>query len=292
MSLDKDLLDHLRSGTTTLCRCWRVKRADGIVLGFTDHDLSLTFDGTTFRPDEGLSARNLEQTTGLAVDNSEAVGILSSAGISEVDILAGRFDGATIEAWLVNWRNASQRHPLFVGEVGEIRRSGGAFTAELRGLTEALNQPQGRIYQTPCAAILGDTACGVDLSRRDLSVEAEIQRLRGGIVVELERLAAYAPRWFERGTLRVLTGSAAGDARVIKNDILTGSGRKIDLWESIRGSLRTGDRVRLTAGCDKSLSCCREKFSNTVNFQGFPHLPGEDFLMAYPRSGDGERGDR
>ena len=43
-----------------------------------------------------------------------------------------------------------------------------------------------------------------------------------------------------------------------------------------------GDLVRLEAGCDKRTETCRLKFNNFLNFQGFPHVPGEDWLMGYP----------
>ena len=42
------LLAHLDEGTTTLAWCWRISRADGVTFGFTDHDRTLTFDGTDF----------------------------------------------------------------------------------------------------------------------------------------------------------------------------------------------------------------------------------------------------
>ncbi len=42
-------------------------------------------------------------------------------------------------------------------------------------------------------------------------------------------------------------------------------------------------------GCDKRLATCRGRFGNVLNFRGFPTIPGDDFLTAYPR--DGERHD-
>ena len=42
----------LDTGATTLARCWRVARPDGVVLGFTDHDLPLDFDGVVHEHEE------------------------------------------------------------------------------------------------------------------------------------------------------------------------------------------------------------------------------------------------
>jgi uncharacterized phage protein (TIGR02218 family) len=54
--------------------------------------------------------------------------------------------------------------------------------------------------------------------------------------------------------------------------------------------LAVGDRVRLTAGCDKRMETCRLKFNNFLNFQGFPDLPGEDWVMAVPKKGNANTG--
>ena len=147
MSGGEGLLAHLAGGASEVARCWRVTRADGVQYGFTDHDRALAFEGTVFKADSGLSAAALSQTTGLSVDNTEAVGALSDASIREADILAGRFDGAVVEAWLVNWSAPENRALQFKGSFGELERQGGAFQVELRGLAELMNRPEGRVYQ-------------------------------------------------------------------------------------------------------------------------------------------------
>ncbi|PZX17706.1 putative phage protein (TIGR02218 family) [Palleronia aestuarii] len=284
MAIDATFEAHLSSGTTTLCRCWELIRRDGTRFGFTDHDSDLRFGGRTFAASDGLSARAFSQTTGLSVDNSEALGVISDTGIREEDIAAGRFDGARVSSWLVNWADPRMRALQFRGTLGEIERAGGAFKAELRGLTETLNAPQGLTYQSVCSTILGDERCRVDLSRPAYSTEAAIVAIQAEKIIALGPLDGYAPRWFERGRLVVLSGASKGDVALVKNDRGTGSARRIEIWESLRGGIAAGDRVRIEAGCDRREETCREKFSNMVNFRGFPHLPGEDWLMAYPNS--------
>lgn len=278
------LLDHLGTGVTTVARCWRVARKDGVVMGFTDHDRDLVFDGTEFRAGAGLSARAVSQTTGLAVDNTEAAGALSDAAISEADLRAGRFDGATVEAWLVNWADPGQRMVQFRGTMGEVVQAGGAFQAELRGLTELLNQPQGRVYQRSCAAILGDGQCRVDLTLPGYVEQRVVETVEGGQVFGWADFLGFDDRWFERGRLVVVSGAAAGLVAVVKNDRLSGRARRVEVWEAIRADVAPGDVVRLEAGCDKRAETCRLKFANFLNFRGFPHVPGEDWLMAVPKS--------
>jgi len=273
---------HLAGGTTGVCRCWKLVRGDGVAFGFTDHDRPLSFEGVEFRPESGLSAAALMQTTGLSVDNTEAVGALSDAAITEADIAAGRYDGAAVEAWLVQWAAPENRVLQFRGSLGELERSGGAFTAELRGLAERMNVPTGRVYQRSCAAVLGDADCGVDLSAPGYSAEVSIAALEGARVLWLEGLEGFEPRWFERGRCVVLDGAAAGLEGAIKIDRPEGGLRRVELWDRLRAELAVGDRVRITAGCDKRMETCRLKFVNLLNFRGFPDLPGEDWMVAHP----------
>lgn len=284
MSGREGLIAHLQSGATTVCRAWSVRRRDGTVFGFTDHDRDLAFDGAVFRAGSGMSASAVQQTTGLAVDNAEGLGLLSDAGVTEADLLAGRFDAAEVVGWLVNWADPADRMVLFRGTFGEIRRAGGAFRAELRGLSEILNQPQGRVYQRDCGAILGDRACGVDLTDPALRLERPVAALAGERVLRIEAAGAFGARWFERGRLTVIDGAAAGTVGLVKLDLRDGSAREITLWQRIGAGLAAGDRVRLEAGCDKRTGTCRTKFGNILNFRGFPHVPGEDWLAAVPTS--------
>lgn len=282
MALGEAFQTHLAGGVTTVARAWAVVREDGKTLGFTDHDLPLTFEGIMFEAASGLTAQAVQQSTGLAVDNSEALGALSHPAITEGDLDAGRYDGAEVQVWLVNWADVAQRAVIFRGSIGEVERADGAFRAELRGLTEALNQPQGRVYQGPCAAVLGDAACKVDLGAAAYSVEAEVISVGEGRTFDLGPLEGYAEGWFERGVLRVLSGQGAGLSGLIRSDRKIDGARQLQLWERIRAGIGPGDRVRVSAGCDKRAVTCRAKFSNFNNFRGFPHIPGEDWLMAYP----------
>ena len=136
MTVTENLLaEHLATGITSICRCWSVTRRDGTVMGFTDHDRTLSFDGIDFKAETGMTARAVEQVSGLSVDNSEVIGALVSPAIAEGDIAAGRFDGAEVRAWLVNWLATAERVLLFRGTLGEITRAGGEFRAELRGIS-------------------------------------------------------------------------------------------------------------------------------------------------------------
>lgn len=282
---------HLQTGLTHVCQCWAVKRRDGVVLGFTDHDRPLAFDGITFVAESGMSARALSHTTGLSVDNTEAVGVLTADAITEVDIAAGRYDQAEVTVWQVCWDDVTARKVKFRGTMGEITRNGGQFQVDLRGLAEALNQPQGRSYLKTCSAVLGDRSCGIN-TKTDTAYVAEVtvDRDTDGQSFDVVTLVPFNAEWFKNGFLEVMTGAAKGLSATIKADRLNGARREVLLWQPLGLPIAVGDELRLVAGCDKHAETCREKFANLANFQGFPHIPGDDWLMAVPRSGDANDG--
>ena len=98
-------------------------------------------------------------------------------------------------------------------------------------------------------------------------------------------LAGWSQLALADGRFEVLDGSAEGLWGVIKHDRQEDDARVIELWEPIRGDVGPGTMVRLHPGCNKRLETCRIKFNNIRNYQGFPDLPNDDWMMAVPRTG-------
>ncbi len=128
---------------TTISSMWLVKRVDGTVLAFTDHDVDLTFDleawltaagisvtpwilGTgsqTYKAASGYTPSDVATSGALNVDNMEIHGVLVSPSITEADLNAGLWDAADICNFQVNW-NAPGLLALT-----SITRSGSTATA-------------------------------------------------------------------------------------------------------------------------------------------------------------------
>jgi uncharacterized phage protein (TIGR02218 family) len=283
--LSPEFQDHLNSGATTLCWCWRLTRADGVRLGFTDHDRDLVFDGTAFEAAAGFTASEMRDSVGLSVDNLEVTSALSSERLSEADLIAGLYDDARVEIFRVNWAAPEQRVLMRSGSLGEVRRASGAFAAEVRGLAHYLQQPKGRLYQFTCDADLGDARCTVDL-------ESAVYRGEGTIVAVLSArrftatgLDAFANDWFARGLITFTSGAANGQAIEVKAHSNASATVSLELWAEVRAPLEIGQTFVVTAGCDKHLETCTAKFANAVNFRGFPHMPGNDFVTQFARKG-------
>lgn len=281
---------HLASGATTLSWCWRITRADGEVLGFTDHDRALTFGGTSFESESGLVPSEIRSGSDLAVDAQDAEGVLTSDRITETDILDGRWDNAQVEVWRVNWQDVSQRVLIRRGAIGQIRRGRLSFVAEMRSMAHVLGQTVGRTFQATCDAALGDARCGVNL-------EGASYR-GGGAVTDLVRdrafiasgIAGFADGWFAGGTVEWSSGANAGRfAEIMLHEVTSGI-VSITLLEVPVLPVVAGDAFVIRAGCDKRAETCRAKFSNIANFRGFPHIPGQDAVLRYATRDGGHEG--
>lgn len=276
---------HLDGGATSLAQCWKLVTASE-TLGFTDHDTPLSFGGVTYEAETGFTGSEIESGLGLAIDNLDVAGALSSSRLSEAKLRAGQYDNAQVEIWLVSWQDVTQRVLLRKGHLGEVSHGDLGFTAEIRGLAHLLNQPKGRLFQHHCDAVVGDGRCGVNLA---------VPQFRGvGAVVSAGHnrrfvasgLAGFEDGWFARGVLTWTGGANAGRLGEVKSHRKSATQTVIELWQATSEAVSPGDAFTITAGCDKSFETCKAKFSNGLNFRGFPHMPGNDFVASYPNRDD------
>lgn len=293
-TLPAGLAATLSGGVTTLCRCWRITRRDGVARAFTDHDGTVSFGGVDHVPDGGLTASADVASNGLAAGGLDAEGVLSAEGFDEAELAAGLYDGAVVDVFVVDWTAPESHVRVRRGVVGEVTREGGAFRAEVRGLAQALDAPMGRLFQAACDANLGDGRCRADVDGPAFRALATVAAAEGGAVVRVDGLDGYEAGWFTHGRLVAESGANAGFASEVKAHARDGTGGPVlvESWRTPPHDFAAGDALRLTAGCDKRFSTCRRKFDNAVNFQGFPHLPGDAFALSYPPhpSGDNDGG--
>lgn len=201
------MVARIESGAAMLCHAWLLRRTDGIELGFTDHDRDLSVGGVRCRAASGWATGAADSAVGLAAGTAAVAGGLDDAAITDADIEAGIYDGASVALWRVDWERPDLRVRMWTATLVRIRRVGDAFTAELEGPLAKLERVIGRTYGRDCDAVLGEGRCGVDLEGHPGAV------------------------------------------------------------------------------CDKRWATCVGTFANGINFQGFPDIPGDDFLTAVPAEG-------
>jgi uncharacterized phage protein (TIGR02218 family) len=116
-------------------------------------------------------------------------------------------------------------------------------------------------YQTPCNHVLFDTGC--KLSRGSYRVLTAVDGV-SDVTVQVVSTGAFASGFFIGGEVF----SSRGERRMITNHILT-----VMTINYPFADLRVGDSIEVTAGCDHSLTTCNSKYSNVINYGGFPYIP-------------------
>lgn len=273
-TISAQLKAHLEGEVLTVCTIWKVTRKDTTVFGFTDCTHDLVYLGTTYEASTGHTPSSIKTTSNLSVDNLEVESVLDSANITEADLEAGLWDFASVEIMLVNYLDLTMGHMMLrKGTMGNVRTGRFNFVAELRGMMQPLQQVVGRVYTPGCNADLGDTRCGVTLASYTVSgtvTTATNQRQ----FTDTSR--GEAAGYFNGGLITWTSGNNDGYQMEVKS---FASGVTV-LQQFMANAIQIGDTYSMSAGCDKLLTTCKTKFSNVINFRGFPHIPGNDRMVS------------
>ncbi len=267
------MTDWYAAPLTALAFLWRLERGDGVAIGFTSHDRDLVRSGFRYRAAPGLVPSAIERTDGLEIDSVDLGGALTSDALTDDDFRAGRWDGAGLWLYAADWEDANAPPVLIArGELGAVEIRDGAFSVSLRGPVALLDQPVVEVTSPECRAVLGDRRCRVDLAER--RVRTKVMSVNGDMLTLEDRLAEGD---FAFGQLRWVDGDNAG----LRTSILANSGSGVTIREAPTFTVAGPVAVEIMHGCDKRLATCAGRFSNAINFQGEPHLPGDDLLTRY-----------
>src|SRR3546814_8297595 len=88
---------------TTIALCWRLERRDGVTIGLTTHDRDLMIGGLLHRAAPGMTPSAIERSEGLDPDTMDVADALTSGALREDDLIAGRWAGARVALFAVDW---------------------------------------------------------------------------------------------------------------------------------------------------------------------------------------------
>ena len=266
-------VEALDKPLATLAFCWRLERRDGVTIGLTSHDRDLDIGHIRYRAAPGMTPSAIRSGITAEGSDTDLEGALAADAISESDLMAGRWDGASLELRLTEWEAPGDLWLLLArGEIGSVARREGGFTAELAGAMAALKAPVAPSTSPDCRARLGDRQCRVDLAGRRGIVSVD------GVEDAVASISGLTAGIYGFGTLRWMTGANGGTVQaVVDNDSGT-----VTLADPPPFAVEPGTLALLTQGCDRQLETCRTRFDNVVNFRGEPYLPGTDLLTRYP----------
>lgn len=264
----------LEAEVATIALCWRVERRDGVTIGLTAHDRDLLIDGLLHRAAPGMTPSAVKRQAGLEADTMDVAGALTAGAISERDLLAGRWDGARVRCFAVDWLLPARRVELGEGTIGTVEIGESGFTAELLGPGAALDAPVHEETSPECRAALGDRRCRAPMGGR---IRQQRAVAWDGRVLTVNAREP-APGCYGGGRVRWFDGANGG----LESRVAASAGATLTLVEPPPFAVEPGVLVELTEGCDKSFATCAGRFGNAENFRGEPHLPGMDLLTRWP----------
>lgn len=264
---------HIQGEVTTLATCWKITRTDGVVKTYTDCDKDFVFASNTYLSIVGFTPSSIESKDDFSVDNVDVQGVLETGYITAPDLMAGLYDFAEVEVFQVNYQDLTQdRMMMRRGKLGEVRLQKDMFTAELRGLSELMQQHTGQLFSPSCRAVLGDVRCKVSMGA--FTFAGTVNSVTSSLIFTSNALTQ-AAGYFTGGEIRWLTGANAGLKREIKEFV----NKQVILALPMPYAIANGDTFNALAGCDKLFPTCKDKFNNVVNFRGEPSVPGTDAIL-------------
>lgn len=268
----------LDAAVATRCNCVEITLADGTVQRFTDHPVAVTVGGNVYTPDASFERSEVISSGDFASDLLEAQILLGAAGgISRADLEAGRYDGAAVRVFEVDYTDPDAGSlELRRGRMGQVNTRQGLARAEIRGLSDRLRTSIGRDIRPTCDAELGDSRCGVDLGPLTASGSATSVTSRQ---VFTDSALAAAVDLYRFGKIAWTSGDNAGLAMEVRGNA---AGGVVTLVQPMPRAIQVGDAYSVVPGCDKTTDTCKATYDNFVNFRGFPHVPGGDAAQDRP----------
>lgn len=249
---------------------------NGVTIYVTTADIPITYNYITYSS-TGIQVSGLLYKLNIGLDVDEQTITISASrtmlvnGVPVLDALrSGMFDLARItrtRVYLPDWVSAPVGGILlFTGYVSTID-SLGRTSADLKVKSDLslldVQMPR-RSYQAGCINVLYDAQCAAN--RASFTTAGATL---SGSTIGLINWASATLSYYDLGTITFTSGANNGLTRTIKQS----TGSSLLLSYPLPNTPSIGDTFDATAGCDKTITTCTNRFSNQVNFMGFPFIP-------------------
>lgn len=268
--------------------CITITLADGTILRYTDFESDIRLSGNTFSAQGPLPIMSgFQQKIGTEVDEAKIqlwallTNLVESTAVLQA-IGQGLFDGATVlvqRVMMPNPNDGSTPRPLVfdtsagavtvmhgnISDITEIDRSHAEF--DIKSRKELLNIPfPYNTFQPACRWSLYGAGC--TLVKASFGVSGICY---GGNQLLFNSNLGNASAYFDQGVITFTGGPNSGVTRTVRL-YLHASGQ-ILLYLPLPFVPTSGSTFTIYPGCDKKMSTCDSKFSNLINFGGFPFIP-------------------
>jgi uncharacterized phage protein (TIGR02218 family) len=256
--------------------CFTFTLSTGTVLTYTNVDQPVVYNGSTFSASGPLvQGLKYKASVGLEVDKQHITIAARPTDLINGNpalnaVREGAFDGATV-----------QRDRVFMTALGGTVVGGVTLfhgrvsTVDMVGRTSATltiasdlivldyDMPR-NLYSPTCLHTLYDSGCGVIRGTYAASGTCG----SGSTATQINFTGALASH--AQGKVVFTSGDNANVAATVKSAV---AGTSLTLMYPMPDVPGTGDGFTVYAGCDHTRATCVSRFSNLVNFRGFPFVP-------------------
>lgn len=277
-----ELLEAIAAVSSTLTACILIEPETADAVGFTAHDVNISFGGVTYHTDPGLSATEMAAALDYSVDNLEITGALKDGLVERADVDGGVFDEAPYSIIVIDYENPGcGSMTVQRGTLGNVGRKDERFTFELRSLTQKLQQTRGELTQSLCRADIFDDRCKLDPAGNHPTLSIPYRYANVEVTEVLSRFAFKATisgvvipaGYFQAGLLVWGAGANEAQRSEVKTHTVDGDEHTITLQEPAYRAFEVGDAFTVRKGCLKTLAACVD-VANAVNKRSEDHLPG------------------
>lgn len=266
-------------------QCWKITRRDGVVLGFTGCDQTVSFGGVDYIPCGSLMSSAMQYSAAIGeAGNQELLGLIDSDLITARDLAAGLYQGAEVEIWLYPYENTTGQTMIRAssGYVTSTSQGDVGYKAEVMTDGQRLMQTAVTNRYTPsCRWEFGDARCGINpgIYEETATVTETVDKLAriGASRRQFVTTLAAADGDYIAGKITWLTGPNAGQIIDVKDN----QGGLVTLWDTTIADIQVGDEFKLNRGCQRTAEACKG-YDNYINFGGFPSIPGRDSMLETP----------
>jgi uncharacterized phage protein (TIGR02218 family) len=256
--------------------CFTFILATGTILTWTNVDQAVTYSGTTYSASGPLvQGLKYKASVGLEVDKQQmTIAARPTDLISGSSVLnglrEGTFDGAIVQRDRVFLTaiggDVIGGVTLFHGRVSTIDsvgRTSGQITVASDLVVLDYDMPR-NLFSPTCIHTLYDSGCGV--IRSAFSVNGTVGSGSTEALINTSvALAAHA-----QGSIVFTSGQNANVRATVKSALPAVS---LTLMYPLPSVPTVGDTFTVAYGCDHTRGTCQSKFSNLINFRGFPFVP-------------------
>ena len=240
-------------------------------INFTSCDKNVVFNGQIYKNCQfidDISFNDLDRIDNITIrfinnDNIELERLLNS----KIVIYLSAIDAQNVimKAGNIACQNAVA---IFSGFVENIMTNGELLEIAVGSNVAKLNYSNSSLFSPICRECLGSIKCGVNLENYYKASGTVLEVISLDCIVGNHRENRNVPvGYYKYGTIKFLSGKLRGFTIQIKDEV----DGKIYLLHNTK-LVEIGDSYEIYAGCNKTLSVCKNKFNNVVNFSGEPYI--------------------